>query len=132
MKFIIAMNDNNSIATKFSIHSVFWPIYFLGGFQILAFSGIYISVLPLSLIFWPNDPYHALEMGIMITSMFWIMSISGIFFGRLIDKYNRKLILSIVGITRGLCMTMLSLTMEGKGMESWSFFYIFVFLQLSF
>ncbi|MBD3196394.1 MAG: MFS transporter [Candidatus Lokiarchaeota archaeon] len=117
------MAEQNINDSKFSINKHMWPIYPLGGFQILAFSGIYIIIVPLSNIFWPNDPYHAFEMGLLITSMFWMMSIAGLIFGRLIDKYNRKKILFIVALSRGSSMILLSLTIEGLGINSWLYFY---------
>jgi len=117
--------------SKFSINKHMWPIYPLGGFQILAFSGIYIIIVPLSKIFWPADPYHAFEMGILITSMFWMMSIAGLIFGRFIDKYNRKKILLLVACARGSSMLLLSITLEGQGIISWIYFYIFA-LSFSF
>ncbi|GAH45948.1 unnamed protein product, partial [marine sediment metagenome] len=76
--------------SKIHFNKILLPIYLLAGLFSISFSGIYILVMPLSLLFWPGEPYHALEMGILITSMFWVMSGSGIFFGRLIDKYSRK------------------------------------------
>jgi MFS family permease len=91
----------------------------------LAFGGIFILVVPLSSLFWPGDSYHALEMGILITSMFWGNSLAGLIFGRLIDKYNRIMILFIISLTRGGAMIMLSFAIVGKRIISWSYFYIF-------
>lgn len=111
--------------SDFSINKHMWPIYPLGGFQILAFSGIYIIIVPLSKIFWPADEYRAFEMGLLITSMFWMMSIAGLIFGRFIDKYNRKKILLLVASMRGASMFLLSFAPEGQGFYSWIYFYIF-------
>jgi MFS family permease len=119
---MVEQQTNESI---FSINKHMWPVYPLGGFQILAFSGIYIIIVPLSKIFWPTDPYHAFEMGVLITSMFWMMSIAGLIFGRFIDKYNRKKILLMVACARGTSMLLLSFTIEGQGISSWLFFYVF-------
>lgn len=109
----------------FSINKHMWAIYPLGGFQILAFSGIYIIIVPLSKIFWPASEYRAFEMGLLITSAFWMMSIAGVIFGRFIDKYNRKKILFLVACSRGTSMILLSFTIEGQGIISWIYFYIF-------
>ena len=106
----------------------FWALYSLTGFFSLAFSGIFILVVPLSSLFWPNEPYHALEMGFMITSMFWTNSIAGLLFGRLIDKLSRTKILLLISILRGACMIMLSFTVIGLGINSWMYFYIFTFV----
>ncbi|TFF99498.1 MAG: MFS transporter [Promethearchaeota archaeon] len=106
----------------------FLPIYFLGGFFSLAFSGIYILNVPLSELFWPGEVYHALEMGVLISSMFLAIAFSGILFGRLIDKYSRVKILFVVSIVRGTCMILLSITVVGQGLESWLYFYIITFI----
>ncbi len=114
--------------SKIHFNKILLPIYLLAGLFSISFSGIYILVMPLSLLFWPGEPYHALEMGILITSMFWVMSGSGIFFGRLIDKYSRKRIFFIVSMVRGFCMIMLSFATMAKGIDSWLYFYFFIFI----
>ena len=112
---------------KPSIHlfKSFWALFFLTGCFSIAFSGIYILVVPLSSLFWPNEPYHALEMGFIISSMFWANSLAGLIFGRLIDKFSRTKILFLIAVIRGISMIMLSLTVIGKGINSWLYFYIF-------
>ncbi len=115
------------IKTK-SFHKKIWSVYTLSGFQSLAFSGIIILIVPLSFLFWPKDPYHALEMGILISILFFLSSIGGILFGILIDKYARKLMLFIISIFRGLSIFMLGFAIEGKGMETWTYFLVFVII----
>jgi len=34
-------------------------------------------MVPLSFIIWSNEPYHALEMGIFISALFWFSSLGG-------------------------------------------------------
>lgn len=109
-----------------TIFKSYFSIYLLTGLFSLAFSGIYIMVVPLSSLFWPNEPYHALEMGLLITSMFWIISFAGLFFGRLIDQFSRTNILFLIALLRGGSFIMLSFTEMGRGLESWSYFFIFV------
>ena len=64
-------------------------------------------------------------MGLLISSMFWANSLSGLVFGRLIDKYSRTKILFIIAIIRGISMIMLSFTIVGLGLSSWLYFFIF-------
>ena len=110
----------------FSINKTFWSLFLLGGFQSLAYGGLMILIVPLSFIMWGSDePYHALEMGILLTALFWLSSIAGIIFGTLIDKYSRKKILFLISIFRGISMTMLGFAAEGKGLETWTYFLIF-------
>ncbi|MFX0082430.1 MAG: MFS transporter [Candidatus Hodarchaeota archaeon] len=111
--------------SKVHIFRPYWAIYFLTGCFSIAFSGIYISIVPLSNLFWPDESYHALEMGILISSMFLSNSLAGLLFGRLIDKYSRTKILFLIALVRGFCMIMLSLTIIRRGISSWIYFYIF-------
>ncbi|MHA2006604.1 MAG: MFS transporter [Promethearchaeota archaeon] len=119
------MSTIDKSSPKIRLFKSFWALYFLTGCFSIAFSGIYIMVVPLSSLFWINEPYHALEMGFLISSMFWAISVGGLLFGRLIDKYSRTKILLSIAITRGFCMIMLSITIVGKGLSSWLYFYIF-------
>ncbi|MHA2130741.1 MAG: hypothetical protein ACW99L_12270, partial [Promethearchaeota archaeon] len=113
------MSTIDKSSPKIRLFKSFWALYFLTGCFSIAFSGIYIMVVPLSSLFWINEPYHALEMGFLISSMFWAISVGGLLFGRLIDKYSRTKILLSIAITRGFCMIMLSITIVGKGLSSW-------------
>ena len=111
-----------------NFHKTLLPLYILAGCFSLAFSGIYILVVPLSSLFWPNEPFHALEMGILIASMFFSIAIAGFFFGKLIDKYNRVKIFFVVAMVRGFCILMLNFTIMGEGLASWTYFYIFILI----
>jgi MFS family permease len=116
-------STNNS---NFSIHENFWSIYLLGGLQTLAYSGFTILVVPLSLIIWPDEPYHALEIGILLTVLFWVSSIGGLFFGILIDKISRTKIIFMISIFRAFSMIMLGFAIEGQGFETWIYFLFFI------
>ncbi len=122
------MTDSNLDISMPTMFKSYFPVYLLSGLFSLAFSGIYIMVVPLSSLFWPDEPYHALEMGFLITSMFWVISIAGLFFGRLIDKYSRTNILFLISLLRGISMIMLSFTTIGLGLRSWLYFYVFTFI----
>jgi len=119
------MSDLDEIKPSIHLFKSFWALYLLTGCFSIAFSGIYILIVPLSSLFWPNDPYHALEMGFLISSMFWANSLAGLIFGRLIDRFSRTKILFLIAIIRGISMIMLSVTVIGKGTNSWLYFYIF-------
>lgn len=107
------------------VNRILWPIYFLNGFQSVLWGGITFLIVPISRIMWPGDPTHALEMGILITSLSWSASISGLLFGHFIDKYSRKLIIIILSIFRGFSAIMLGFGTEGGGTETWLYFLIF-------
>lgn len=126
--FVCIMSESSMKSGMLNVFKSYFPIYLLSGLFSLAFSGIYIIVVPLSDLFWPGEPYHALEMGILITTMFWIISFAGIFFGRLIDQYSRTNILFLISVMRGSSFIMLSFTEVGLGMESWWYFFVFVLI----
>lgn len=107
-------------------NKILWPIYFLNGFQSILWGGITFLIVPLSRIMWPSDPTHALEMGIIITTLSWSASISGLLFGHFIDKYSRKKIIIILSIFRGFAALMLGFGIEGGGSTTWIYFVILV------
>jgi len=109
------MTDPNSESESadISITKTFWPLYLLFGFQHLSFGGLIVLIVPISLLIWPNEPFHALEMGILITTLFWSSSVAGLYFGRLIDKYSRKWIIIIISIFRSFSMIMLGFAIAG-------------------
>ncbi|MBD3342063.1 MAG: MFS transporter [Candidatus Lokiarchaeota archaeon] len=112
--------------TSISIFKNFWPLYLLNGFQHISFGGIIVLVVPLSLLMWPNEPYHAVEIGMMITLLFWSDSLAGLIFGRFIDQYSRKTIILIISVVRAVSMIMLGFAIVGRGLETWGYFTIFV------
>jgi len=117
------LNDSHQ-----SYNKLIWPVYLLNGFNSIAFAGIIILMVPLSSLIWPGEDYHALEMGILMTTLLWTSSLSGLFLGRLIDKYSRVKILLIISIARSFCMIMLGFAIAGQGILTWWYFLIFVLI----
>ncbi|MBA7568490.1 hypothetical protein ES708_10219 [subsurface metagenome] len=117
------LNDSHQ-----SYNKLIWPVYLLNGFNSIAFAGIIILMVPLSSLIWPGEDYHALEMGILMTTLLWSSSLSGLFLGRLIDKYSRVKILLIISIARSFCMIMLGFAIAGQGMLTWCYFFLFVLI----
>ncbi len=117
------LNDSHQ-----SYNKLIWPVYLLNGFNSIAFAGIIILMVPLSSLIWPGEDYHALDMGILITTLLWTSSLSGLFLGRLIDKYSRVKILLIISIARSFCMIMLGFAIAGQGILTWWYFFIFVLI----
>ena len=83
------MSDSTSKNQINSINRDLWPLYVLNGVQSIAFGSFIVLVVPLSMLMWPGDVYHALEIGILITTLFWSGSFCGLLFGRLVDKFSR-------------------------------------------
>jgi len=118
------------VTSESSFNKVFWPLYLLNGFQSVAYGAMIVLVVPLALIIWPNDlaEIHALEMGILYTTLSWSSSIAGLIFGRLIDKYSRKNIIIIISIFRGVSMLLLGFAVYGGEASTWWYFFIFIAL----
>ncbi len=123
MKLEVELNESHQ-----SYNKLIWPVYLLNGFNSIAFAGIIILMVPLSSLIWPGEDYHALEMGILMTTLLWTSSLSGLFLGRLIDKYSRVKILYIISIARSFCMIMLGFAIAGQGILTWWYFFIFVLI----
>jgi len=100
------------------------------GFQSIAYGAIIVLVVPLALIIWPNDEadIHALEMGILYTTLSWSSSFAGLLFGRLIDKYSRKKIIIVISIFRGISMFLLGFAVYGGEVNTWWYFFTFIAL----
>ena len=129
MSEAISTDSENS---EFSLFKHFWSLYLLGGFQSLAYAGFTILVVPLSLIMWPDEPYHALEIGILVSVLFWISSLTGLIFGVLIDRFSRKKIIFIISIFRSSSMAMLGFAIEGQGFDTWLYFLVMVSIFAAF
>ena len=81
---------------------------------------------------WPEEPYHAFEIGLLLAAYFWAMSIAGIVFGRLVDKYSRKKIYLTCQLLRGILLILLSSIPLGQGISSfWIVFLIGIGLGAS-
>ena len=113
---------------EISYNKAIWPVYLLNGFNSIAFAGIIILMVPLSTLIWPGEDYRALEMGVIMTTLLWSSSISGLFFGRLIDKYSRVKVLLFISIVRSVCMILLGFAVPGQGIITWWYFLIVVLI----
>jgi len=122
------MSDSTSKNQINSINRDLWPLYVLNGVQSIAFGSFIVLVVPLSLLMWPGDDYHALEIGILITILFWSGSFCGLLFGRLVDKFSRIKIIFFLSIFRGIPMIMLGFAIPGLGIQTWGYFIAWVFV----
>lgn len=122
------MSSGKTVKVEKSFNRLLWPLYLLNGFQSIAYGAMMILVVPLALIIWPNDPadIHALEMGILYTTLSWSSAFAGLYFGRLIDKYSRKKIIIIISIFRGISMFLLGFAVRGGEFNTWLYFFIFI------
>ena len=98
----------------------------------MAIYSIIVNFVPISYMIWPEEPYHAFEIGLLLAAYFWAMSIAGIVFGRLVDKYSRKKIYLTCQLLRGILLILLSSIPLGQGISSfWIVFLIGIGLGAS-
>jgi len=113
---------------KIKINKELWPIYILNGIQSIAFGSFIVLVVPLSLLMWPDDPYHALEIGILITILFWTGAFFGLIIGKLVDKFSRIHIIFILSLCRGISIFLLGFAIPYKGYFTFYYFLFFIFI----
>jgi len=80
------MSEDDSKIKEINIVRLLWPIFMLAGCFSIGIGGIFILIVPLSFIFWPDEPFHADEMGFLITSILWGLALSGIIKSRFVDN----------------------------------------------
>ena len=98
----------------------------------MAIYSIIVNFVPISYMIWPEEPYHAFEIGLLLAAYFWAMSIAGIVFGRLVDKFSRKKIYLTCQLLRGILLILLSSIPLGQGISSfWIVFLIGIGLGAS-
>ena len=111
---------------EINVLGTFWPVFLLNGFYSISWGGIIFLIVPISRVIWPNEPAHALEIGIIITTLAWSASFSGLIWGRLIDLFSRVNIMFIIALIRGFAYLMLGFSVYGGGFSTWIYFLIFV------
>ncbi len=101
------MTEDDNENKEINLLRLLWPIFMLAGFFSIGIGGIFILIVPLSFIFWPDEPFHAFEMGLLITSILWGLALSGIIKSRFVDnhKVNRVKILFVFTFFRGICIS---------------------------
>jgi MFS family permease len=60
------------------------------------FSGEYINMIFVSKLLWPDEPFHAFQMGGLITVRLWVDGVFALFWGYWVDRVNRKRLWPII------------------------------------
>lgn len=115
-------NENNVIKNT-------WPAFISKASYAMTISAIFLNVIIISNLLWPNESFHSVELGLMIGSSMFSAAFSGIFFGYLADKYSRKnlYVLSVTFYGIGLILT--GFTPIGLGNMSFYFFVATLIIQ---
>ena len=84
--------DQNTFKTSPTVKTL-WPVFFSYSIIALTFAAYILNMINFSNIIWPGEPFHALEMGIIITMRLWAVAFSGMIIGALTDRVSRKILL---------------------------------------
>jgi len=77
----------------------FWPLFYIEACMRISVAGLLLNMVGLSQIIWPGDDFHSLEFGVIISAKLTILSITGVIFGILTDRFSRKkLMIMCLGI----------------------------------
>ncbi|MHA1312637.1 MAG: MFS transporter [Candidatus Helarchaeota archaeon] len=93
------MNLKSSL-NSLTLYLIFFIFFFGQITQVM----IIPNQIQYSLYFWPGQPFHALEITMMLAIHSWAFAVSCLIFGILADRYSRKkivcvtLILSVIGL----------------------------------
>jgi MFS family permease len=87
-------------------------------------SAEYINLIVISNMLWPREPFHALQLGAMITIRLWIDGLMALFWGYLVDRYNRKKIFSINCGMTGILVMINGFLPIGGGNQNYIFWVI--------
>jgi MFS family permease len=101
-----------------------WPIFFSYFIIALTFAAYVMNMINISKIIWPNDQFHALEMGIILTMRYWVMAISGMIIGHYADFISRKKLFLFVISLIGFIYIINGFAPEGQENISWTWFLI--------
>ncbi len=83
-----------------------------------------ITMIFLSEMMWPGEPFHIVEMGSIITVRWWALAISGIIVGRIVDRHQRKIQLVISIALAGLAYFSVGFMPARAGVVSFLGFFI--------
>ncbi|MCP4760981.1 MAG: MFS transporter [archaeon] len=98
-----------------------WPLL-LYQFAVSQFvSSEFINLLYISNLIWPNDGFHSLEMGAMISVRLWFDGGFALLWGYLADRFSRKKLISITASISGFFIILNGLIPIGGGFNSYLF-----------
>ncbi|MEJ2250008.1 MAG: MFS transporter [Candidatus Lokiarchaeota archaeon] len=72
-----------------------WPCFVSYGTRAFTVSVLFINMYVISILIWPLDGFHSLDIGILIGLSTYMMAFSGILFGNLADRYSRIMLFAI-------------------------------------
>ncbi|MHA2399597.1 MAG: MFS transporter [Promethearchaeota archaeon] len=115
-------NKNNVIKNT-------WPAFVSKASFAMAISAVFLNVIIISNLLWPNEAFHSIELGLLIGSSMFSTAFSGIFFGFLADKYSRKNLYVISVSFYGVGLILTGFIPIGLGNTSFYFFIAALIFQ---
>ncbi len=99
------------------------PSLFLRSFPLLAYNLLvglfvaaeYINLITISNLLWPGEPFHSFDLGVMVSLRLWIDGLCALFFGYLVDRYDRKKIFAFNSLATGSLIILNSTLPVGGG-----------------
>ncbi|MFX0138686.1 MAG: MFS transporter, partial [Candidatus Hodarchaeota archaeon] len=80
----------------------FWPLFFVRAVVALSVAGLMLNMLGISKIIWPYDPFHSVELGLIVGLKTISLAIMGLVFGFFADRFSRKYLLIFVLMIMGI------------------------------
>ena len=118
------MNKNKNNVIKNT-----WPAFASKASYAMTISAVFLNVIIISNLLWPNESFHSVELGLMIGSSMFSTAFSGIFFGYLADKYSRKNLYVFSVTFYGIGLILTGVIPIGLGNMSFYFFVATLIIQ---
>jgi len=90
---------------------------------------LYINIIIISNIIWPNESFHSSEIGLLFGISTYVMAFSGLAFGNLADKFSRIKILSISVVFFGIGFVVNGFAPAEMGIFTYLYFLICVLIR---
>jgi len=101
-----------------------WPIFLSYSIIALTMAAFVLNMINFSNIMWPNDEFHAFEMGLIVSVKFVAMAFSGMIIGHFTDLFSRKNLFLFILSLIGSAYLLNGFAPEGEGIITWVWFLL--------
>lgn len=106
-----------------------WPSFLSFLSHAFTLSVLYINIIIISTIIWPQDQFRSGEIGLLFGLSTYTMAFSGLLFGNLADKVSRIHLLSLSVILFGFGFILNGFAPSGMGIYTYIFFLVCVLIR---
>ena len=129
-----ALEHNEKKTSFLALIKRLWPHFLIYNSYAFTVAALYINIVIIAGIMWPNDkPFafelHASELGLLTGTSIYMIALSGIFFGILADKFSRIKLMAIVELLYGIGLFINGFVPEGRDQITYLFFLIFSLIR---